>query len=94
MTCTTGRTSRPRLAKTDSVNYLWTARTQRHKIRYTLDGSTPDASSKLWTGEPVRISEKSVVKAAAFVGGHQVSYLREAEIVPGEDLVFWYPFNN
>lgn len=64
------------------------------QIRYTLDGSTPDASSKLWTGEPVRISEKSVVKAAAFVGGHQVSYLREAEIVPGEDLVFWYPFNN
>ena len=64
------------------------------QIRYTLDGSTPAASSKLWTGEPVRISEKSVVKAAAFVGGHQVSYLREAEIVPGEDLVFWYPFNN
>lgn len=64
------------------------------QIRYTLDGTAPDASSALWTGEPVKIGEKLTVKAAAFIGERQVSYPREAEVVPGEDLMFWYPFND
>lgn len=64
------------------------------EIRFTLDGRAPDYSSELWNGAPVKITEKCVIHAAAFIGERQVSYSRKAEIIPGEDLMFWYPFNN
>lgn len=40
----------------------------RAEIRYTLDGSTPRASSTLYTG-PVTLSETTTVKAIAIKDG-------------------------
>jgi len=46
-------------------------------VRYTLDGSKPDASSPAYTG-PVTISENSVLRAAAFREGYVASEVRTA----------------
>ncbi len=40
------------------------------KIRFTTDGSEPNASSPLF-GEPVLLDQTAVVKAAVFTGNHQ-----------------------
>ncbi|WP_438041786.1 CotH kinase family protein [Sorangium sp. So ce128] len=39
------------------------------EIRYTLDGLLPTASSTLYTGEPVTLTETTQVRAQTFVGG-------------------------
>lgn len=40
-------------------------------IRYTLDGSEPNAASKVYT-KPFTLSETAIIKAASFVAGKQV----------------------
>ncbi|CAN90928.1 hypothetical protein sce0771 [Sorangium cellulosum So ce56] len=39
------------------------------EIRYTLDGLLPTASSTLYTGEPVTLTQTTQVRAQVFVGG-------------------------
>lgn len=41
---------------------------QEVSLRYTLDGSTPDATSPVYTG-PITLSETTTVKAAVFTAG-------------------------
>lgn len=60
------------------------------EIRYTLDGSEPDAHSKLYK-KPFVVNDSVKVSAAAFVDGAQVTYTRCVEIVPGQALPMEYP---
>ena len=52
----------------DAAEVTMTSRTEGASIRYTLDGSEPDAASPLYT-EPFRITESCVIKAQACKDG-------------------------
>lgn len=58
------------------------------EVRYTLDGTTPDANSTLYTA-PITLTETTTVKAVAIEGGNlsEVSEATFTKVVP-EELAF------
>ncbi len=58
------------------------------EVRYTLDGTTPDANSTLYTA-PITLTETTTVKAIAIEGGNlsEVSEATFTKVVP-EELAF------
>ena len=63
------------------------------EIRYTLDGSAPVGSSGLYSGSLTISGNLPVtIKAASFIAGERVSYIRELTLLPGEFYKEYYPY--
>ena len=59
-------------------------------VRYTLDGSTPDAASPIYE-KPFPVKGSVTVRAASFIGGEKVSYERSAVLEEGTETLDYYP---
>lgn len=57
--------------------YLSTEETGTWEIRYTVDGSTPDATKTLWTGSPFTLSATTTVKAIVIKTGYLNSVVKQ-----------------
>lgn len=64
----------------ETLNVTISCATAGATIRYTLDGSTPTASSSVYTG-PIAISETTTVKAIAMKAGYENSNVATAVYV-------------
>ena len=47
-------------------------------VYYTLDGSDPDSSSTLWNGNPIQLTQTSILRARAYLNGRIPSVISSA----------------
>ena len=60
------------------------------EVRYTLDGGEPAPDSPVFE-KPFPVTGAVTVRAASFLDGERVSYIRSTEIVEGTDVEDYYP---
>jgi len=60
---------------------LFDGNTPNGNIYYTLDGSEPDTSSLLWSGNPIYINQSTVVRARTFLNGSIPSTISSASFL-------------
>ncbi len=76
---------------TPSVNL--TSTTKKNEIRYTMDGTEPNAASPIFS-KSIAIKDVTKVKAATFQGGKMMSQVTKESFFPHSAFNFTYSFAN